>query len=375
MYQPRYNRGMISNIQVLRGLAALAVVLLHSEYKIFGVVSTQFQGVSIFFVISGFIVAYITRGGMEDFMARRVIRIVPIYWVVTVFAFFWLSLGQFDWVRQSLYEPAQAGRQALNALHNDESVINALRSMFFIPYRDSVSGDYGSFIYTGWTLNIEFFFYVLFAIFGLAGRRIAMIGVTIVFAALAWLHASTQLEGPFVRFYGQQVSLYIVSGFVVYALWDKFGRAASLAPKGLIGGVAAVVGILLVMLNCAQLWYPSMGASAPMMALYNLLPPLVVLAALFLHSAGIQCKWRPLMILGDISYVLYLCHVLVLTTMSRYATTYPVLDYRAGASGMLTALILCCAVAWLLHVGVERPLLRFGKWLLDLRRRPTEVAA
>ncbi|RLK45564.1 acyltransferase family protein [Cupriavidus plantarum] len=280
---------MISNIQVLRGLAALAVVLLHSEYKILGVVSTQFQGVSIFFVISGFIVAYITKGGMEDFMARRVIRIVPIYWVVTVFAFFWLSLGQFDWIWWILHDPVQAGRQALNALHNERPVSDALRSMFFIPYRDSVSGDYGSFIYTGWTLNIEFFFYVLFAIFGLAGRRIAMIGVTIVFAALAWLHASTQLEGPFVRFYGQQVSLYIVSGFVVYALWDKFGRAASLAPKGLIGGVAAVVGILLVMLNCAQLWYPSMGASAPMMALYTLLPPLVVLAALFLHSAGIQC--------------------------------------------------------------------------------------
>lgn len=366
---------MITNIQVLRGLAALAVVLLHSEYKLFGVVSTQFQGVSIFFVISGFIVAYITKPGMDDFMARRVIRIVPIYWVVTVFGFFWLSLAEFDWVWWILHNPIQAVRQALNALRNGRAIHDVLYSMFFVPYRDSVSGDYGSFIYSGWTLNIELFFYVLFAAFGIAGRRIAMIGVAAVFLVLAWLHGSTSMDGALVRFYGQSVALYIASGFVVYEVWEKLGKAASFVPKALLAGVGSLVAVLLVALNCAQVWYPSMGASTAMVALYYSLPPLVVLSALMLHSAGMRCTWRPFMILGDISYVLYLSHVLVLTTMGRYEKTYPILDYSSSFTGMLTALTLCCVIAWFLHVRVEVPLLRLGKEFLDRRRRPVGIAA
>ncbi|CAN7446453.1 acyltransferase [Cupriavidus necator] len=365
---------MITNIQVLRGLAALAVVLLHSEYKILGLVSTQFQGVSIFFVISGFIAAYITKSGMRGFMARRVVRIVPIYWAVTIFGFFWLSLGQFDWVWWILHDPMQASRQALSALSNDRPVHDLVLSLLFVPYKDANSGDYGSFIYTGWTLNIEFFFYALFAGFGVAGRRFAMIGVTLTFAFLAWLHASTSIDGALVRFHGQQVSLYIVSGFAVYALWEKWGNALSSVPRALLATGAAIVGALVVMLNCAQIWYPTMGASPPIMALYHLLPPLVVLASLFLHSAGMRCEWRPLMVLGDISYVLYLSHVLVLTTMSKYAPKFPVLDYRNGIFGMLTAMALCCAVAWLLHVGLEKPLLRLGKRVVERRQRPIAAA-
>lgn len=259
---------MITNIQVLRGLAALAVVLLHTEYKIFGVVATQFQGVSIFFVISGFIVAYITQSGMSQFLTRRIVRIVPIYWVVTGFGFFWLSLGQFDWIWWLWHDPLQAARQALNALHSERAVHDVLMSMMFLPYRDSVSGDYGSFIFTGWTLNIEFFFYALFAVFGLVGRRTAMVGVGSVFGGLAILHAKTNLGDPFVRFYGQSVSLYIVSGFIVYALWGKCRDLASSVPKPLLVATTVVVGTLLLALNCAAAWYPNVGQNAAMMTLY-----------------------------------------------------------------------------------------------------------
>ena len=51
---------MISNIQVLRAFAALAVVFYHTGYFIDGRVHTDFQGVAVFFVISGFIMVYTT---------------------------------------------------------------------------------------------------------------------------------------------------------------------------------------------------------------------------------------------------------------------------------------------------------------------------
>ncbi|MBO2007245.1 acyltransferase [Serratia marcescens] len=43
-------------------------------------------GVDLFFIISGFIMAYITHGksvNFISFMKKRFVRIIPIYWVLT----------------------------------------------------------------------------------------------------------------------------------------------------------------------------------------------------------------------------------------------------------------------------------------------------
>jgi exopolysaccharide production protein ExoZ len=76
---------MISNIQLLRGLAALAVAFYHAGYVIPGTTHTDFLGVPVFFVISGFIMTHITRASSDDFLLHRLIRIVPLYWLATAF--------------------------------------------------------------------------------------------------------------------------------------------------------------------------------------------------------------------------------------------------------------------------------------------------
>jgi peptidoglycan/LPS O-acetylase OafA/YrhL len=88
---------MITNIQLLRGVAALMVVVFHLVVKMqpFGFDGSQVSflqgGVDIFFVISGFIMVHIShereRSGGQ-FMADRIIRIVPIYWLLTLLAYF-----------------------------------------------------------------------------------------------------------------------------------------------------------------------------------------------------------------------------------------------------------------------------------------------
>ncbi len=90
--------GVIRNLQVLRGLAALLVVFVHlSEYLLphIGVPSFGGAGVDIFFVISGFIMIVTTADRdvtPVTFMADRVARIVPTYWVTTL-AVFGLALA------------------------------------------------------------------------------------------------------------------------------------------------------------------------------------------------------------------------------------------------------------------------------------------
>ena len=80
---------MLLNLHLLRAIAALAVVYFHgtSEAGLNLPVSIGSHGVDVFFVISGFIIAYIGTRSPDRFLIRRVIRIVPFYWAATLAVF------------------------------------------------------------------------------------------------------------------------------------------------------------------------------------------------------------------------------------------------------------------------------------------------
>ena len=72
------------DVQILRGIAVLVVVLFHLEISPFG---SGFLGVDVFFVISGFIMWVTTAASPAPgaFALKRVMRIVPLYWLLTLF--------------------------------------------------------------------------------------------------------------------------------------------------------------------------------------------------------------------------------------------------------------------------------------------------
>jgi peptidoglycan/LPS O-acetylase OafA/YrhL len=77
--------GSIISIQLLRAIAALSIAYLNcttaDNYKFF---STGAFGVDIFFIISGFIIVYMVSKNTENFLIKRIIRIVPLYFLATV---------------------------------------------------------------------------------------------------------------------------------------------------------------------------------------------------------------------------------------------------------------------------------------------------
>src|SRR3954470_5950884 len=89
---------MLVHIQVLRFFAAVAVIAFHAagvapdgfkvpDGAISFVLSYGGRGVDLFFVISGFIIFYATRRAKltpAEFLRRRVERIVPLYFLVTL---------------------------------------------------------------------------------------------------------------------------------------------------------------------------------------------------------------------------------------------------------------------------------------------------
>ncbi len=164
--------GQIASIQILRALAALMVVFSHVQADSFDTANRAGQhfagfhmlplnaGVDLFFVISGFIMVYASRRlfgtprAGAQFMARRIARIVPLYWLATSLAL--ILLG---------YEAAR-GKGAF------PGVWEILASFGFIPFARPQDGLVQPVTGVGWTLNYEMFFYAVFALFvGLARTR------------------------------------------------------------------------------------------------------------------------------------------------------------------------------------------------------------
>src|ERR1035437_4530693 len=83
-------------LQILRITAACMVLLTHSTFyaserldRHFGFWKSGARGVDIFFVLSGFVMVYSSikllndSNGWKIFAERRIVRIVPIYWIAT----------------------------------------------------------------------------------------------------------------------------------------------------------------------------------------------------------------------------------------------------------------------------------------------------
>ncbi len=140
------------NIQALRGVAVIMVVLCHLQgVETFfgsgpGLLPKFFlhgaYGVDIFFVISGFIMATITRGQFQNlnnaarFAFHRITRIYPLYWLYTLLIF--LSIIAHKYI---------LGHVIPN-YHYD-----LFRSLFLIPQSQSPM------LAVGWTLIYEMYFY------------------------------------------------------------------------------------------------------------------------------------------------------------------------------------------------------------------------
>jgi hypothetical protein len=145
----------VFTLQLLRALAAILVILTHSSsaaiHLDFGAI-----GVDIFFAISGIVMILSTvklrkqADAAVVFLRRRVVRIVPMYWLFTLLAV--------------IVEVALSRRYGA-AVGKHYTAIEVLRSLFFL-------GKAWPVLIVGWTLNFEAFFYVCFAFFcGFTGHR------------------------------------------------------------------------------------------------------------------------------------------------------------------------------------------------------------
>ena len=341
------------SLQVLRAVAALLVLVHHAGHDAdaiaarAGVPALRLDrafdfgfGIHLFFVVSGFIMLRTARGygsarGAAAFMARRLVRVVPLYWLMTSLVF----LG------------AAVAPGLLNAPPGGPAVVVGSYAFVPVPRPD---GTIQPVLGQGWTLDYEMFFYGLFALAMLLPRRTAIASLA---AALLCLVVVGRLVQPPVA---------------ALAVWTDgllleflFGLGLGMmAERGVAVGVGGTLAAVLLGAALAVALGPASGRSGSVPPwLAGGLPATLVVGGCVLGPRwrATPTLWLPLLV-GDASYSLYLSHPFAVRLLRG---AWPALP---SASAPWLYLVVASAAAILaglaLHRWVERPMTdRLQRWI------------
>ncbi len=334
---------MITNIQFLRAFAALSVVIFHTNFSFRNGVHTEFHAVAIFFVISGFIMTYISRNDPAGFFYNRCVRIVPLYALLTLVLFFWKLKAQFPYDIFG-YLAGEEGRGA------GLTLAALLKSLLFIPYENS-AGLWRPINAVGWTLNLEMYFYVLFSVALVLSKRLApaIVGGVVLAVDLS----GSACAGDVCAFYAQPITIYFVLGIAAYYLWRASAPWLEKQSRALLIQIAAAFAVFFFGWHLLPELSESLGNWLVSLINY-LLPFLVVAAALSLHTAETRLSWKPVLVLGEASYALYLVHIFIIGQLRSMGYS---VDAQIISTGVV--MILSSFAAIFLHYLVERPITRY----------------
>jgi peptidoglycan/LPS O-acetylase OafA/YrhL len=382
----------LESIQILRGIAAMLVVFYHArawELQLIteaggaempwmgGLFTNGYAGVDLFFVISGFIMVYVTGktppGGKSAgaFLFARALRIYPIWWIFAGLMTVYMLL---------VHGGAGVDAAGAHAISRSEPLIPYLvKSFLLLPQSEH------PILGVGWTLVHEMYFYVVFAGMLMVPRKLWPVllgGWFAIVLAGSLLGLSDTIAGNIIELItypmtaefimGAGVGLLVTSGRRwkpgVMTLLGTLGLLTSLCLQGLettftlgwgrvlwFGVPCAVLVYAFACLDVSKRlsWLVPAGIGAAvciglfqMYGLSDKSPPPELMGATILSVtvggiAMLVTLWtgwligvsapdklrdayprfeavkRALSTVGDWSYALYLCHILVFATLAQ----------------------------------------------------------
>ena len=325
----RDNKKQVEVVVALRGLAALAVAVLHIVNAPVGFMTNEVirsitfrgaSGVQLFFIISGFVIPLsLIRGSyhfsrLGKFMLKRTIRIEPTYLVVIALSFAFVAF------REALLSKGEI---------DYPSAVQVLQNVtYLVPF---VDGEWINPVF--WTLGVELQYYLLIAcVWTLAKRIPPNLGLGLLVLS-AWLGCE-YTRHDFITYWlayfnlGILLALHFESKIKTQQL--IFFGVTNLVIIWLFNGVYFTA---LGTLGCSSIYF-------------------------FPHLKG----GRLLSFLGRQSYSLYLIHVMVGCSTVNVAMRF--LDHSNPLIQLvivLTALLVSVISAEILYRMVERPTMHKSK--------------
>ncbi|NLI30015.1 MAG: acyltransferase [Nitrospiraceae bacterium] len=320
------------------------------------------QGVSFFFVLSGFILTWnypVLREwpAIRRFWRARFARIWPLH---AFTCFMWIALLY----RPDLQTPSAAGKEAAKLILN----LGLLHA--WLPF--SVL----SFNFVSWSLSEEFFFYAMFPFLIARWRKhwALLIGssLAVVIAFILIVHflgfaaSETKIMGllyfnPLVRIFEFVVGI-ATAGIIRHIS----GRIHLTATQWTMLETATLATIIAVLLGLYAL-PGAITALSPAAAYYVVHEGISVLWAVligvFAVSTGLIAKIlsrRLFVLLGEASFALYLCHAMIINYVQVNHLQI------AGVPGYLLLWGVCLSVSFALFYGIEQPA---RQWLLNVGQK------
>jgi exopolysaccharide production protein ExoZ len=335
----------LATVQALRAIAALLVVAYHSlqawTEHVMGEPADNYwpngsAGVDIFFVISGLVMVISADrmapdpGAWRIFLRQRLVRIVPLYWIMTTAK-----------VAAVLALPMLVGRTQLDLPY-------VVGSYLLLPVKDA-TGDFFPVLPVGWTLTYEMLFYALVAIaLSLRVHVLAIAGPAL--AAFVLVGVVGSLDG-----FANTIVAEFLFGVLIGVAVGHGVRAPSSVAIPLLG-----LGFAVILMGPVV-----SGVLRPIT--WGLPAACIVIGAVSLEDrlAPIVPRW--LSDAGDASYSIYLTHGFIVPVVYILAAAICPATFLLPAA-LVAGLLGSAVMGRLSFVWLERPMLRL------LRRRPAVPA-
>lgn len=355
----------IRELDGLRGLLALWVFIAHAfEFGPFPRVEAHmraFLAVDIFFILSGFVIFHLLNEGEDyaTFITRRFLRLFPVF-----AACFLLAVV----LRATVpgMNPIAFGFPAAPANLSPYLTTHALMLHGMMP-EQWLPMSAVAILPTAWSISVEWQFYLLAPwLFALLRRPrwilvaglllIGLIRLLIERHSLGVLFPGGPRDLTFQMnaFFPLKVELFALGG-LSWMAWRRLADAGFVLPRQFRW--ASLIGFPIAW--CATGSLPI----AAWLAVFAFLIDARFGAGTGLSAAAAALlNARPVRFLGKVSYPFYLVHLPVIALVAR-----GVVPVVTGPKPIIAALIIAgaglgsLAVAWLLHVTIEAPCIRWGK--------------
>ncbi len=341
------------SIQALRAVSIIFVMLTHIPALGIGAF-----GVDIFFVISGFMMMYTTHVIMhagEDFsqaekrtnrgfLIKRIIRIIPLYYVITIFTYVMILVFPNMFV------------------DTDPNPVYLIKSFFFIPY--SIGNTAMPIVRVAWSLNYEILFYLLFFVSLRISSKYRGLICSGILVVLGIIGALFNFKYDFLEFWTGELIIEFAFGIGAYYLCKSlYSRMKAVKERKSAPVIAALLLVFAAFLLFVMI---KLGGRVDSFTFARLMgwgiPAFLVFMSVFFAGVLIPVP-SFLKRIGDMSFSVYLLHYYPVVLMARVSEGFDNVFMRIGCviAGIIAAFLISEAGYFLFEKKLHNILYKFLK--------------
>ena len=327
-------------VQLLRALGCVMIALYHLPSGYFLKPDQSGFVLAVFFTISGFFLIEGISKTTKNYFRKKIIRIVPLYWLLTLIIFF--------------AEMIKPGLVSDNAVTLEMFV----KSMFFIPYYSSQNNIFPV-LSVGWTLIIEFFVYIVYYLCFFVSKKLfsnnkryEMISVLlygIIMLCGAILKNVLEIHNPFMEVWGSKYQWSFIMGMIIHFLSSEGRRAQKAQHNSILISYGCVAGLLFVFI------------------LYSYFVSYISVFVAGIVVCVCLCMFNEIrvpklfVLLGNVSFSFYLVHKFVIGVVLKLMPYIKLSGIVAELMAGCLVVIVSFGVSYVLYILIEK---KFSSFLL-----------